>query len=251
MTFDIKKIFFPSVGVDIVFGMDSLAPYSRSSIIYDVDFNDKTIIIAQPLTPFSKNTVFKQLHVTSIIYYKNRKLRAGLNCIKFKIIDKYMLANKTTVPAVALQYELPVNEANIRSAFRLPLSTNYIIKGKVIHEDLEYYTPRDFSIRDISLTGLGLAIPKKRNKHTNPLIKLNSDDKIALGIILINMEKDKPIGTIPIRAKVMRVNTNYSDTHVLIGLKILKIESQTETILNKFIHAAQIDELKRLSGRNL
>ncbi len=251
MSYDIKKIFSPSTGVDIVFDMDSLAPYSRSSIIYDVDFKNRTITVAQPLTPFSKNTTFRQLHITSITYYKNRKLRAGVNCTKFKIINAYTLANKTTVPAVALKYELPVKEANIRSAFRLPLSTNYTVKGKIIYENLEYYTARDFSIRDISLTGFGLAIPKKRNKRPNPLINLTSDDEIALGIILINMDKDKPIGTIPVRAKVIRVNTNYSDTHIIVGLKILKIESQTESILNRFIHDAQIDELKRLSGRNL
>ncbi len=251
MSFDIKQIFIPSVGIDIVFNMDSLTPYSRSSIIYDVNYNDKTIIIAQPLTPFSKNTTFKQLHLTGIIYFKNRKLRAGLKCTKFTIIKSYTLKNKETVPAVVLKYELPVKEANIRSAFRLPLSTNYIIKGKVIHENLEYYTAQDFSIRDISLTGLGLAISKKRNNHPNPLINLKSDDEIALGIILINITKDKPIGTIPIRALVTRVNLNYSDTHILVGLKILKVETQTETTLNKFIHDAQIDELKRLSRRNL
>ncbi len=251
MNFDIKQIFIPSIGIDIIFNIDSLTPYSRSSIIYDVDFNDETIIIAQPLTPFSKNTTFKQLHLTSIIYFKNRKLRAGLKCSKFKLIKSYTLENKETVPAVALKYELPVKEANIRSAFRLPLSTNYIIKGKIIHENLEYFTAQDFSIRDISLTGLGLSIPKKRKNHSNPLIKLRSADDIALGIILINITKDKPIGTIPIRAQVTRVNLNYSDTHILVGLKILKIETPTETILNKFIHDAQIDELKRLSGRNL
>jgi len=250
MGFDIDKIFLPSVGVDMVFNISSLTPYSRSSIIYDVDFKSEAITIAQPLTPFSKNTSFRELHLTTIIHGKNRKIRAGLECIQFKVIDQYALANKTNVQAVLLKYELPVKETNIRSAFRLPLSTKYIIKGKLLYRNLEFYTPRDFSIRDISLTGLGLVIPKKRNKNLNPLTELKTNEKIVTGIILVNMNKNKPDGTLPIKAQVTRVSPNYSDTHSLVGLKILNLEPGSESILNQFIHDAQIDELKRLSGRN-
>jgi hypothetical protein len=251
MTFDIEKIFLPSVGVDIVFNMNSLAPYSRASIIYDVDFSNETITIAQPLTPFSKNTVFKELHLTTIVHGKNRKMRVGVECSHFKLIDQYTLANKTNVPAVLLKYTLPVKETNIRSAFRLPLSTKYIIKGKILYHKLEYYTPRDFSIRDISLTGLGIVIPKKRNKHLNPLTEMKINEKIMIGIVLINIDKDKPIGTLPIKAQTIRINPSYSATYSLAGLKILNLEPSNETILTRFIHDAQIDELKRLSGRNL
>lgn len=251
MTFKPDKIFLPSVGVDIVFNMNSLTPYSRSSIIYDVDFNKKEIIIAQPLSPFSNNTVFKELHLTTIIREKGRKIRVGIECTQFKIIDDFRLANKTRVSAVLIKYELPAKETNIRSAFRLPLSTKYIIKGKILYNGLEYFTSRDFSIRDISLAGLGLVIPKKRSKNLNPLTEVKTNEEIVIGIVLINMDEDKPLGTLPLKTQVVRVNTNYSETHSLMGLKIVSLKNKGELILNKFIHEAQIDELKRLSARNL
>ncbi len=96
-----------------------------------------------------------------------------------------------------------------------------------------------------------MVIPKTKNNSTNSLSQIKRNEKIRIGIILIDMDKDKPIGTLPIIAQVCRVNQNYSSTHTLIGLKILKLKSASENILNKFIHDAQIDELKRLSRRNL
>ncbi len=251
MTFDMDKIFLPSTGVDIVFNMNSLAPYSRSSIIFDINLKNKEITIAQPLTPFSKNTQFRELHLTTIIRDKNRKLRVGVECVQFRIIDTYKLANKTDVSAAVLKYDLPIKETNIRSAFRLPLSTKYAIKGKIIHNNMEYMSSRDFSIRDISLSGLGLKIPKKRNNRTNPLSRIKIHEKILIGIVLINMDQDKPIGTLPVKAQVVRIKPDYSDTHSFMGIKILQLKTDDETILNKFIHEAQVDELKRLSRRIL
>lgn len=251
MAFFIEKIFLPSVGVDLVFNMDSLSPYSRSSIIYDADFGNETITIAQPLTKFSKNTAFKELHLTTIIHDKNRKVRLGVECSHFKLIDQYPLANHQNVPAVLLKYELPVKETNIRSAFRLPLSSKYIIKGKILYHNLEYYTSRDFSIRDISLAGLGIVIPKKKNKHLNPLAEIKTNEVLMLGIILVDMDQDKPVGTLPVKVQITRVNPSHSETHTLVGLKILNLENDNEALLNKFIHDAQIDELKRLSRRDL
>lgn len=235
----------------MVFNINSLAPYSRSSIIYDTDFSQNEITIAQPLIPLSSHTRFKELHLTTIIQDKKRRIRIGVKCLDIKIIQHYPLANKSTVPAVILKYSLPPEETNIRSAFRLPLSTRYIIKSKLLYKAHEYFTSRDFSIRDISLTGIGLVIPKKRNKKPNPLTEIKTNETIIIGIILINMDLDKPVGTLPIKSQVTRINPGYSNTHSLVGLKILNLGKDGERILNSFIHDAQIDELKRMSRRNL
>ena len=251
MTFDIDKIFLPSAGVDIVFNMNSLAPYSRSSIIYDMDLKNCEIIIAQPLTPFSKSTRFKELHLTTIIHDKNRKLRVGIECVQFKLIKKYQLANNTDVGAVVLKYELPIAETNIRSAFRLPLSTKFAIQGKIFYNNLEYSTPHDFLIRDISLAGAGLKIHKKRGNTANSLNKIKTHEEISIDIVLVNMDEAQQIGTIQIKTQVVRIKPEYSESYSLMGLKILDLGTNNENILNKFIHEAQVDELKRLSRRDL
>jgi len=227
--------------------MNSLEPYSRSSIIYDVDFKNETITIAQPLTAFSNKTVFKELHITTIIQGKIKKARFGVKCHGFKLIDQYLLANKTRVQAVVLEYKPPIMETNIRSAFRLPLSTKFIIKAKILYGNFEYCSPNDFSVRDISLNGIGIVIPKPKNKTSNPFFEIKTNDEIALQIILIHTDKEKPVGMIPIRAHITRINPGYSNSHILMGLKIINLSNPNEGVLNKFIHDAQIEELKRLS----
>ncbi|MEN8211004.1 MAG: PilZ domain-containing protein [Thermodesulfobacteriota bacterium] len=240
------NIFLPSAEVDMVFNINSLAPYSISSIIFDVDLKGKEVTIAQPLTPFSKDTRFKELHITTIIHDEKRKLRVGVKCVQFRIIDKYQPANKPNVSAVVLKYESPVTETNIRSAYRLPLSKKYTIKGKIFYGKMEYLTSLDFSIRDISLTGLGLKIPKKRGNETNLLSSIKKNKEIEIGLVLIRIDQDQPTKKLKLKIKIIRIESDYSSTHSLMGVKILDLETISENILNKFIHDAQVDELKRL-----
>ena len=249
MGFDIENIFLPSVGVDLVFDMDSLTPISRSSIIYDTDYGNRTITIAQPIVPVTSETQFEELHLTTIIHIKQRRVRIGLACKPIKFIDQYHLANRSTTKALVVEYRLPPVETNIRSAFRLPLSQRHNIKAKLLLNGVEYFTAKDFKIKDISFAGMGLVVPKKLNGKPNPLTQAQSGTLVPVGMILVDRGQQAPVGTFPVKTKVARLNPNYSETHMLIGLKIIAITAESEDLLNRFIHNAQIDELKRISKR--
>lgn len=239
----------PSVGVDLVFNMNSLNPVSRSSIIYDVNYQKEIITIAQPLAPFTRTTAYDQLHLTTIIASKQNRIRVGIQCQPTEFVNQYRLANQRISKAVILKYKLPVKETNIRAAFRLPLSQKYTIRAKIIYQGGDYYTPNDFGIKDISFTGMALIIPRKKELRPNPLMGLDKTIIIPLGMMLMDEEKEKPVGAFPLRAEIMRVNKNYSESHVQVGLKILDLNEKNETLLNRFIHTAQIDQLKKFSAR--
>nr|NJM01025.1 hypothetical protein [Desulfobacula sp.] len=53
-----------------------------------------------------------------------------------------------------------------------------------------------------------------------------------------------------ILAQVARINSRYSDNLMLLGLKMINLSSKNESVLNKFIHDAQIEVLKRLSRKD-
>ncbi|MBU0969006.1 MAG: hypothetical protein KKC20_00085 [Proteobacteria bacterium] len=230
--------------------MNSLNPVSQSSIIYDTDFQRNTITIAQPIVPITKTTAFDQLHITTTTQSLQQTVRAGIECISYEFLDQYRLANQTISRALALTYKLPVMETNIRSAFRLPLSHKHTIKAKILYKQTEYYTAKDFGIRDISFTGMGLVIPKNKAGVPNPLTAIRKSDIFAMGVILVDRGEEKPVGSFPVKAIAIRVNKNYSDTHILVGLKITQMGQKNEILLNRFIHNAQIDELKRLRAKN-
>ncbi len=96
---------------------------------------------------------------------------------------------------------------------------------------------------------MGLAVPKKLGGKTNPLTQIQSGTLVPVGMILVDKGQKAPVGTFPVKTKVMRLNPNYSETHMLVGLKIIAITPESEDLLNRFIHNAQIDELKRVSKR--
>lgn len=248
MSYSIESIFFPSVGVDLVLNIDSLMPLPRASIIHDVDFAKKIITIAQPKIPFTETTAFDQLHLTTIIRTDKRRVRVGIPCRPVRFLSNYRLAGNTTDNAIVLGYELPVSEKNIRSAFRLSLDSRYMIRAKLIHRQLEYHSPGHFRIRDISLTGASLVIPKKMNQKTNPLLELKRNDVLLSGMSLIDSQKEHPLATFALKFTVVRLHLNHSETNILAGLKITRMDPKDEDALSEFIHAAQIHQLRRFES---
>ena len=104
---ELKKIFLPSVGVDLVFNLNSLTPYAKSSIIYDINHDDQTVIIAQPLNPVTKNASYNELHLTAVIRGEKGKTRVGIKCKPINFINNYKLAGNTKVNVIQLKIYPP------------------------------------------------------------------------------------------------------------------------------------------------
>jgi hypothetical protein len=249
MEFDVKNIFIPSVGVNLVFNINTDLPTSNSSIIYDADYEKQSITIAQPTPPVMPSTPFEQLHLTTLVYIKQRRLRIGIPCSPARFINNYPMADGSPVSAIMLEYRLPATETNIRAAFRLSMTGRYTVKAKIVYNAQEYRTPGDFKIKDISFSGLGIVILEKKEKRLHPLATLKTGTKMIMGLALVDRDQPGTMATFPIQIQVARIKTNYSETHTLIGFKITNITPKDEEALNQFIHVAQIEELKRISKK--
>lgn len=253
MQFDIETYFFPSTGIELVFNLNSISPYTRTSIIYDTDYKNRRITIAQPQRPLTRNMEFDELHITTVFRGSKGASRAGLKCRPDRFIKNYQLAGQSRVEAVELIYTPPAFETNIRAAFRLQLRKPYTIKGKLLRRSVEFFTKRDFLFYDISLKGAGILIPKKVDKNANPLKDLERLENIKVGLVLLKEDEKESQppekkATIPASAQVMRVNENFSDKMIFAGLKFTKLTQENEEALYSFIHEAQIDELRKMSG---
>ncbi len=246
MKFETNKIFFPSTGVDIVLDIDSDTPRSRSSIIYDADYKKQIFVVAQPNPAITPSTPYEQLHLTTITNINHRKARIGISCRPIRFISNYPLANKTTTKAVVLSYTPPATETNIRAAFRLSMSARHTVQGKLQIDNTEYHSDKDFKIKDISFSGLGMVVAKN---ITSRLTQLKAGTLLSMGISLVDNKKEAPIDTFALKVRVVRVNKNYSESHILFGMKIDSIAPSNEDHLIKFIHDAQISELKRASQK--
>jgi hypothetical protein len=245
---DISNIFMPSTGVDLMMNINSPTPIPRSTIIYDTDYGNKTLIIAQPFIPLTARTPYDQLHLTTIVSGRQRRFRVGVACHPLQFLNDYRLAGKSSAKAIVLQYTPPAIEINIRSAFRLSLGSNYLVKAKIMFQKSDFYSGTHFNIRDISLDGLGVLIPLKIKKETNPLTAISLNETVPIGMILIDKGRPDPVGAFAVKIQARRLNTTFTPTHMLAGFKIVRFTRENEMILNQFIHNAQIEELKRLSN---
>ena len=250
MTQTIEEIFAPSTGVEIVFNLNSLNPVASSSIIYDTDHIKKSIVIAQPLRNIAPSTSFDEMHLTTLLKVDFDKKRFGIKCKPIIFHNDYHLFDNSKVGAITVEYYPRLIETNIRSAYRMPISGNFTIKAKLIFNNSSYYSTKDFFIRDISINGIGIIIPIKLNKTPNPLIALKRNSQAVIGMLLMTPNSKNPFATIPIKIEIVRINTNYSENHIFAGIKFIWLTQDKESQLNKFIHTAQLDELRRLSRIN-
>ena len=251
MTHTIEKTFSPSVGVEIVFNLSSLTPSSMPSIIYDVDHTRQRIVIAQSLIPIKPNTVPKEVHLTALVKGKTGNKRVGIKCKPIKFDNNYKLSGSNTVGAITLEYKFGIVETNIRAGYRLPLTKSHKVKAKLNYKETDFYSTKDFIILDISLSGIGIVIPRTIDKgKLNPLTRIERGEHAKIGLILMaeEAESGKPGITIPSIIQIARVNTNYTETRILAGTKFVGLKPEIEEDLNRFIHKAQMEDLKRLSG---
>lgn len=236
----------PGMGVDLVFNLDSLSPVSKSSIVFDFDESKRQVIVAQPVLKIQKDHPYKQMHVSSLIRKDiSTKVRLGYPCNLVDIIKDYRLSNNERAEAVVLEYSLPAQEINIRSAFRFQPNANFEVLGKLVIHNEMYYSGRHFKFYDISISGIGILFPKKIQKDRNPLLDLKPDTQGKIGILLKSGEKSDSVWTIEAKIKVVRVNTDYNPLSGFAGLSMLNLTQDHEEILNRFIHQAQLYQIRK------
>ncbi|TWI68907.1 hypothetical protein LZ24_02381 [Desulfobotulus alkaliphilus] len=249
MTDSPEKLFSPGRGIDVVFNLNSLSPLVRASIIYDATHKKNELIIAQTTPRILPNTSFDEMHVTILVMGEKReKKRLGLKCKISGIRRDYALSKDTKEEAVFIEYMGKISEVNIRSAFRMSPGKNYSIFAKMILKDREYTFGKDFSILDLSITGIGIVVPKKNADRANPLLKTETGTTFTLGMALKHSEDEKVIiEKVACIASIARINNHFNENAALVGLQFLKMKPESEEILSRFIHHAQLDQIRQLN----
>lgn len=246
----IEKIFAPGTSIELVFNLDSLAPRSFSSIIFDINHISKTIIIAQPTNiRLHKEIKYDQLHATTLSRKENGgKARFGIRCDILKVDPAYKLTSGDTTSAVILSYSGNIIETNIRSGYRLTLNSFYDAACKIIYDGAEYFSGKHLKIYDISTTGAGIIILKKIGNEKNPILMMDSGYKGKIGLILKRPEEESPPVSIPTYFEVSRMALNYTEKSAFCGIRFHRLNADYEDMISKFIHEAQLFEIHKMHG---
>lgn len=244
MAKELSNILKPGMGVDLIFNLSSMSPIVKPSIIFDR--NDQEIVVAQPKNRISSDYNYQTMHISSLIpdtvSGKNRK---GYSCKILKLIDAYRLANNNTTRAILVKYEEPFIDMNIRAAFRFEPTATHSVMGKIIFKGEEFYSGTHFKVFNISVSGLGLLIPRKINKLRNPLLEIPKGSDLKIGLLLRSTEAEEEITTLESKIHTVRQNTNYNKINGFAGFSFHNLSQQNEEALNKFIHNAQLFEIRQ------
>lgn len=238
----------PGMGVDLVFNLDSMSPISKSSIVFDCDESRRQVVVAQPAQRIHKDYQFNQMHISSLVKKElSAKVRLGYSCRILDCINEYSLSNRGKSEALVIEYSPPAMEINIRAAFRFHPTSNFDVYGKLVINDDMYYSGRHFKFHDISITGIGILIPKKILKERNPLLDLKTNSHAKIGILLKTGGKEDSAATIECDIKVVRTNMEFNLLSGFAGCSMLGLAHEHEETLNRFIHNAQLHEIRKVN----
>ncbi len=239
----------PAMGVDLVFNLDSMSPVSKSSIVLDSDETKKHVVVAQPGEKIQRDIAYNQMHISSLVKKELAgKTRLAYSCRIVEFIRDYGLSNQGKTEALLIEYKPPAMEINIRSAFRFQPNVNFDVLGKISLDGNIYYSGRHFKFHNISISGIGLLIPKKILKVRNPMMDLKIGSYAKMGVLLkTGGEIPESVFTLECTIKIVRMHTDYNPLSGFAGCSMIKLSQDQEETINRFIHNAQLHEIRKIN----
>lgn len=245
----IERVFRPGVKVDIVFEIDSISPIVRSANLHECRYRTNEMVVSQTQPQILPSYKSKRMDITVLIQDElNERRRFGVPCNMLKFIKDYQLSNSVKEDSIVVKYRLPIEEVNIRSAFRLEPSTKLEIGGKINFQGNTYHAGVDYKVHNISNTGIGLIIPKHAEKKRKSLLqRMRIDEKAMIELDLLDFSREPGRVIISAMIMIVRKNIDFNKKSGIIGLKFSEVNREDERILGKFIHEAQLYERRMLS----
>ena len=161
----IEHIFQPGTKVEIVFDIDCESPVVFPTYILQCKYDSNTMILYQTRPEILPSFKYQTVDIATLLEGElNRKVRLGLKCKILKFLNNHKISDRVRENVLLIQYVPPMRKINLRSTFRLQTSYRFSVEGNIHVDDIIYLSGKDFSVRDISVTGIGLLVPKRAGK---------------------------------------------------------------------------------------
>jgi len=176
----------------------------------------------------------------------DRKLRVGLPCKIAKFINNYQVSERIKEDFFLVEYSPPMRKINLRSTFRLRTSYRHVVGGNFTIKDFLYVSKKDFTVQDISVTGIGMLVPKTIGKKNNPLLNIEMGQEFKIQLRLKDVKSPDSEFKISTRVKITRKMMSYNAKSGFIGAIFIELEALEQEGLFQFIHDAQIYEIRSI-----
>ncbi len=243
----IEDIFVEGKRIEVVFNIDSAAPIVYPTEILKCNYESSVMLLFQTRPKIIPSFQYESMDIAILLTLElERKLRLGLPCKIAKFINNYQVSERMKEDLFLVEYSPPMRKINLRSTFRLRTSYRYVVGGNFNIDDTLYVSEKDFMIQDISVTGIGMLVPKTIGKRNNPLLNLEMGKEFKIQLRLKDVKSPNSEFKISTRVKITRKMMSYNAKSGFIGAIFIELEALEQERLFQFIHDAQIYEIRSI-----
>ena len=243
----IENIFAEGKRIEAVFNIESTAPIVYPTEIFKCNYESSVMLLYQTRPKILPSFQYESMDIAVLLTLElNRKLRVGLPCKISKFVNNYQVSERIKEDFFLVEYSPPMRKINLRSTFRLRTSYRYVVGGNFNIKDSLYVSEKDFMVQDISVTGIGMLVPKTIGKKNNPLLNLEMGKEFKIQLRLKDVKSSDSEFKVSTRVKITRKMMSYNAKSGFIGAIFIELEALEQERLFQFIHDAQIYEIRSI-----
>jgi len=246
----IGHVFKPKTSIEMVFNMDDDTPIVLPTVIHQCKYDSEAMLLYQTLPEIKPGFRYRTLDIAALITEElNRKARFGLKCKILKYVNDFKISATSKKNVLLIRYFPPMRSINLRSTYRLKTSEQFSVEGKILlRKDIICKSGVDFSVTDISVTGIGLLVPKKRDGINNPLLDATVGETYDLALLLNETEGKGRGNRITTQMEIARTSASVDDENGFVGARFMDLKKGEAEKLYKFIHHGQVAEIRDQKG---
>jgi hypothetical protein len=245
----IENIFMAETRIEVVFNIEGSIPIVLPTSIYKCNYDSNWMAIYQPRPEILPSLKFDTMDISTLIIMElNRMARAGLRCRIDKFLNNYQISERMKENLILIEYFPPIRKVNLRSTYRLRTSYRYNVEATIQSGETSYACGTYFTVHDISVTGIGLLVPKRVGKRDNPFLKTRVGDILEIELKLERAESNERPLKISTPIDVARKVMSYNPASGFIGSRFSSLNLDDQEKLFQYIHDAQLYEIRHMKG---
>ncbi|MBF0224976.1 MAG: PilZ domain-containing protein [Desulfobacterales bacterium] len=232
----INKIFVAEKKIDIIFKIENNESITRASKVLNDNAGPMRIITTQTNPPIPANIKYENMYISTLSKRQSGEfLRIGYSS---RLVEILNFSESSTEEALLIECTPPLRKIELRSEKGLkrnPLEkTSINFDGTIVYKGSRYASDKFFSIKDISMTGIGITAPKEVDGSSNPILDIKIGDYAHIELLLPdNNEENSKISAY---IEVVRKDYEYSQLDTFIGLKFYGKKRNHEKFLSKYVY---------------
>lgn len=234
--------------IEVIYNRESMNPVMRQSTIYECDLTAQSMVIDYVDAESEYGLRFDSIDIT--VPYRDesgKAMRKGVTVISNRRISNYPISEQHVCEAMLARFTLPVELIGLRcdrQFYRCECAAlPKLVDAEVTINGQSFISGQDFTISDLSLTGVGLKFI-----DTSPffsIIKSNTEvfDKGEIKFMFHDPSSpDEEPRIVDADIQVMRKNICQGESVCRIGIRFTDIGVKEGAKLNQIITILQLEE---------